>query len=250
VTLTEEELRSLYAERYFNGAEYADYLADRDTIEKQFRIRLRQLLKFVPERRRAALFEIGCAYGFFLNVARSTFGNVSGIDISEPATHWARTELNLPVLTGDFSNHSFTNTPDVVCMWDTIEHLARPDLYLERLAGVMKPGAILAITTGDIGSTVAKLRGKRWRQIHPPTHLHYFSKHTLATLLASYGFNIRYSGSDGMYRSLDTMAYIVLKQKHSLHWLYSILKRTGVLEYDAYLNLGDIMFVVAEKRGG
>jgi hypothetical protein len=46
------------------------YVADRAVIEKQFRLRLRRLLKFVTDARKKNLFEIGCAHGFFLGVAR------------------------------------------------------------------------------------------------------------------------------------------------------------------------------------
>jgi hypothetical protein len=42
------------------------------------------------------------------------------------------------------------------------------------------------------------------------------------------------------------MAYIVLCLKHSLPSLYSCLRKTHLLNWDLYLNLGDIMFVVAE----
>ena len=60
-------------------------------------------------------------------------------------------------------------------MWDTIEHLKRPDLFVQKAAADLRPGGLIALTTGDIGSLNARLRGARWRMIHPPTHLHYFS---------------------------------------------------------------------------
>jgi hypothetical protein len=50
-----------------------------------------------------------------------------------------------------------------------------------------------------------------------------------------------------MYRSVDTMAYIVLCLKHKLPGLYLWLRKTQFLGWDLYLNLGDILFVVAEK---
>jgi len=76
LALSEEQLRRLYTERYFAGDEYRDYVADRPVIEKQFRLRLRRLLKFVPAERRRNLFEIGCAHGFFLALAAEEFESV------------------------------------------------------------------------------------------------------------------------------------------------------------------------------
>ena len=81
------------------------------------------------------------------------------------------------------------------------------------------------MTTGDLDSWVARTRGSKWRQIHPPTHLHYFSGKTLSRLLCRYGFEIQYLGTEGVYRSVDTMAYIVLCLKHNYRDLYSYLTK-------------------------
>jgi hypothetical protein len=134
-------------------------------------------------------------------------------------------------------------------MWDTIEHLARPDLYLAKAAALVPPGGVIAISTGDVGSLVARLRGARWRQIHPPTHLHYFSRDTLGRLLAAHGLDVCHVEYDGLYRSVDTMAFIVLTIKHRQEALYRLLKRLRLLDWNLYLNLFDTMVVVARKRG-
>jgi len=209
LNLSEAQLRQLYTAGYFAGNEYRDYVADRPVIEKQFRFRLRRLLRLVPNALDKNLFEIGCAHGFFLEVARSAFRSVEGIDISDDAVAYARQHLGVEATSSEFLTHQFVVPPDLICLWDTIEHVARPDLYLQRIANSLPQRGILALTTGDIGSWLARTRGGRWRQIHPPTHLHYFSRHTLARLLRRYGFVIKFIGSEGMYRSVDTMAYIV-----------------------------------------
>jgi SAM-dependent methyltransferase len=247
LNLSEAQLRQLYTAGYFAGNEYRDYVADRPVIEKQFRLRLRRLLRFVADPLERNLFEIGCAHGFFLKVARNAFHSVEGIDISDDAVAYARRHLGVEASSSEFLTHQFGVPPDLICLWDTIEHVARPDLYLQRIANSLPQKGILALTTGDIGSWLARTRGGKWRQIHPPTHLHYFSRQTLARLLRRYGFVIKFIGSEGMYRSVDTMAYIVLCLKHNLPGLYSLLRKTPLLRWDLYLNLGDILFVVAEK---
>ncbi|MBV8213877.1 MAG: class I SAM-dependent methyltransferase [Verrucomicrobia bacterium] len=247
LALSEEQLRQLYTAHYFAGDEYRDYVADRPVIEKQFRVRLRRLLKFVPAERRRNLFEIGCAHGFFLALAQEAFDAVEGIDISADATEYGREVLGLNTQNAEFLSYPFTSVPDVVSMWDTIEHLSRPDLYIGKIAEALAPGGILALTTADLESWAAKIRGNKWRQIHPPTHLHYFSRRTLHMLLGRFGLEVVYMGTEGMYRSVDTMAYIILCLKSNRHNLYARLKNTGLLNWDLYLNLGDILFVVAKK---
>jgi 2-polyprenyl-3-methyl-5-hydroxy-6-metoxy-1,4-benzoquinol methylase len=247
VQLSHDELARLYSHKYFAGEEYRDYVGERTLIEQQFRARLSRLLKFVPSPRTKRLFEIGAAYGFFLSVARDAFQRVEGIDIAADAAATARETFGLPVATGDFLDHPMKGPVDVVCLWDTIEHLARPDLYVQKAAANLRSGGVIAITTGDIGSLVARMRGSKWRQIHPPTHLHYFSKSTLTRLLERSGFRIRYVGHEGMTRSVDTMAFILLSIKRRQQGLYRALKRARLLDWNLRLNLRDILFVVAER---
>jgi len=248
LTLTHDELASLYSARYFQGQEYRDYLAERDLVERQCRDRLSTLLRFVPHPEGKRLFEIGAAYGFFLSVASKSFGSVEGIDISADAAAVARSQVGVQVTAGDFLDVPLSAPLDVVCLWDTIEHLARPDLYIKRVADRMPSGGVIAISTGDIGSVVARIRGAKWRQIHPPTHLHYFSRHTLARLLDAHGFDVRHVEYDGVYRSVDTIAFILLTIKHQQPGAYRWLKRTGLLKRTTYLNLYDTILVVATKR--
>ncbi len=247
LTLSEEQLRQLYTADYFAGNEYRDYVEDRSVFKKQFQLRLRRLLPFVGDARRQNLFEIGCAHGFFLEVARNVFQSAEGIDISEDATTYARQNLGVEARSGNFLTDQFVVRPDIVCLWDTIEHLSRPDLFIQKIGESLPRKGLLALTTGDLGSWLARIRGSKWRQIHPPTHLHYFSRDTLSRLLHRYGFEIKFIGSEGMYRRVDTMAYIVLCLKHCQPQLYSCLKKMHLLNWDLYLNLGDIIFVIAQK---
>jgi SAM-dependent methyltransferase len=242
-----DELRALYAERYFTGGEYKDYVAERRLHEKHFLRRLNLLLRHVTQPETKTLFEVGCAYGFFLNLARDRFQAVRGIDISEDAARYAREVLDLNVTAGNLLEQDSIGNPDVVCLWDTIEHLDRPDAYLQKLSAVMPKGSVIALTTGDIGSLVARIRGSRWRQIHPPSHLHYFSAATLDGLLRNCGFEVFHTDHEGTYRSLDTAAYIILNIKHQKPELYRMLKKTGLLRITFYLNLYDIVLMLARK---
>src|SRR5947209_17648312 len=63
--LTHEEARRLYQADYFRGQEYGDYLADRAAHVRNFEHRFRMMSRVAPEVR--SLFEVGCAYGFWLD---------------------------------------------------------------------------------------------------------------------------------------------------------------------------------------
>ncbi|PWT89454.1 MAG: hypothetical protein C5B55_11380 [Blastocatellia bacterium] len=248
MTLTDEELFALYNEAFFTGAEFDDYAGDEVFFRKNFRLRIRELKKFIDPARHKDLLEIGSAYGFFLDEVRSEFDSVQGIDITEAGVRHAREQFHLDVVEGDFLSHDYgAQKFDVVCLWDTIEHVRSPHLYVEKIAHHTEPGALLAITTADIDSVNGRVRGRRWRMIHPPTHLHYFSRETLTRLLESYGFEVVYNHYCGFYRSIGQMAYNVLVLRQQKPRLFRVIQKAGIEKLGLYLNLYDIMFVIARR---
>jgi len=189
----------LYGADYFTGAEYVDYRGDRRAAARNAQRRIRVLRRLAPAAR--TLFEIGCAYGYFLEAADCCWSS-SGIEVSAHAAREAQ-RLGVRCVPGDYASADAPcPAPDIVCMWDTIEHLADPRGALERVAADIAPGGLVAISTGDIGAWLPRLQRARWRQIHPPTHLWYFSAATLIRLLQDVGFRVLLVTHPPFYRSL------------------------------------------------
>jgi len=188
------------------------------------------------------LFEIGCAYGYFLDLARCHY-DASGIDICEAAVRYATTKLGVDAICGDLlelpdAHHSDI---DLICMWDVIEHLERPDQYLEAARQRLKPGGVLALTTGDISSLVARVRGRHWRLICPPHHLHYFSVRTLRKLLSRVGFDVVHISHPRFARTFKSAVGL----SFSSPFVRSALTLGGKLDFSFSLNTFDLMFVIA-----
>jgi SAM-dependent methyltransferase len=243
------ETVALYGRPYFFGGEYRDYLADQRILEKSFRLRLRVLDRFLDPARHRRLLEVGCAYGFFLDLARGRFEEAVGLDVAEDGVRHAREALGLDAVRGDVLTHDFgARRFDVACLWDTIEHLPRPDMALERIRDLSPSGALLALTTGDLDSLVARLRGGRWRLVHPPTHLHYFTRASLRRVLERHGFDPVYDRRCGFYRSVESAAHGVLVQRWKATRAFEILKRLRLAGLDFYLDLGDIRYLIARRR--
>ena len=242
--ISPKQLNALYQRNYFFGEEYVNYIEDKATLQKNFAKRIHTLKQFSSGGR---LLEIGCAYGFFLELAGNSW-TAEGCDISKDAIRVARSS-GLKVTLGDFARlPSRRKSYDVVCMWDTIEHLARPDLYVEKAASLLRDGGVLSLTTGDIGSSMARVRKSRWRLIHPPTHLYYFDRRTITTLLGRHGLEVVHFEHCGYYRSLQQILYSLLilnREGKAGKSLYEMLK--PLFGINMYANLFDIMFVVARK---
>src|ERR1700693_689169 len=89
LAISGREIEAIYGRDYFHGREYADYEFEGPSLKLNFRRRLQTLKRFVPDHSGKRLFEIGCAYGFFLELARSEFMCVGGVDISDDAVRYA-----------------------------------------------------------------------------------------------------------------------------------------------------------------
>lgn len=250
---TEEEIQHLYANpNYFfggfEGSDYVDYLKEQRALYKNFKHRLEGVLRYSKNPHEKSLFEIGSGYGFFLDVARSKFKEVRGIDISPQGCHYATQKLGLNVQNEDFLRLSLHKQIfDVFCLWDTLEHLAVPHLYIEKISSHMSKDGLLHITTGDIDSWNAKWRGSKWRLIHPPTHLHYFSKKTLTRLLNKYHFELVQVTYPGNYRTLNAFLKGMIHDNRKGKEIISMMNHLNLLDIPIYLNLFDIMHVVARK---
>jgi len=236
---------TLYTPEYFAGAEYRDYVADKKLIQRDFADRVEVVRRLKPAGR---LLEIGCAYGFFLELARAHW-EVRGLDVAGEAVAHARGKLGLNAEHADFL--ALPEEPagyDVICMWDTLEHLPRPVECIRRAARWLKPGGVLAVTTNDIDSRLARLRKARWRQIHPPTHLFYFSADTLRMAVEQAGLQTLDVDYVGYHRSFRSMAHAVFTWKGPrTAWLYEVVTLGGRIDFPVYLNLRDIMMLTARK---
>lgn len=240
-----DALKQLYQQSYFFGDEYLNYVDDKPFLQKNLSARVRTLRRFSTS---GNLFEIGCAYGFFLELAQK-YWDAEGCDISAQACSYAR-EHGQNAVCGEFMSLDVKeNRYDVVALWDTIEHLARPDLYIERASRILKTGGILCATTGDSGSLMARMRKQRWRLIHPPTHLYYFNRATMERLLTNNGLEIVHFEHCGYSRSVQQILYSLLVLNHETPFrkkLYDLVK--PFFGFSLYLNLYDIMFVIARKK--
>lgn len=248
MTMSEAELNALYGEDYFHGEEYRNYVSEEASLKANFRRRIDTLQQLIPDLKQRKVQEIGCAYGFFLDEVRNDVASAKGIDISADATRYAREVKRVDAVTGNYTDQPAEPGVGLVAMWDTVEHLPRPDLFIEKAGREIEKGGYIAITTGDIDSLNARMRGKHWRMIHPPTHMHYFSVDTLSKLLDRHGFDIVHVSHPGNARDLRSILHFILELRLGWGGLYRAIANWPIFNLSVSLNLFDIMFVVGRRR--
>jgi len=191
-----EDITKIYdTDAYYSGEQshcgialgYPNYAM----LEGHLRFVADELLRPVKHRmRRGRVLDVGCGMGLMLSRFRELGWDTYGVDVSTYATEYARKQLGLKVFTGvvedlDFPEGYF----DMVTMVLTIEHVPNPRGILEALQRLMKPGAVIIITTHDIAGLWPRIVRGRWRHLNVPEHLYFFSKGTLKRLLEKTGFH-------------------------------------------------------------
>jgi SAM-dependent methyltransferase len=135
-----------------------------------------------------AIVDLGCWVGFLLAEARERGWRTLGVEPSEFASAYARERLGLEVLHGDLMTAAVPEGEwDAVVLGDVIEHLPRPGEALDRIARLLRAGGVVYLALPDSGSRVASLMGARWWSVLP-THVQYFTRNSLATLLRRHGY--------------------------------------------------------------
>lgn len=246
--LDDNGIKSLYGSSYFHGDEYMNYEDEVDSLRANFRIRNNELKPFLKDNN-GSLLDVGCAYGFYVKEAETLFSSTLGIDVANEAVFKGRDLLGVDLRAGDLLTYDFGDKKfDVITMWDTIEHLQNPRLYVEKVATLLRPNGIFAFTTGDISALTPRIRGEKWRMIHPPTHIHYFTPQTAERLLNQFNLTICSVKHRGVYRTIGNVMHNLFTIRMNLPVIPKTLKLLGVDRVNIYLNTFDIMTVIAQKK--
>lgn len=183
------DLRQLYGDGYFQGGIYANYLAERKFRLKLFAEKYSLIRKFLPET--GKLLDVGCAAGYFLEVARAMGYDAFGVELSKYAAAHISKSLSGHVFAGELEDAGFeSNHFDVVTMWDVLEHLPKPRETLQEAFRILRPHGAICVETVNTACLNAKLLGQGWPLYAPPYHLFHFSLDNLREILRICGFRL------------------------------------------------------------
>ncbi len=155
----------------------------------------RLLLQLVPP---GHILEIGCSGGYLAERMVAAGSTVTGVELDPLAAERAR-EFCDQVIVGDTEAMELPFEPasfDAVVCGDLIEHLRDPGALLARVRPLLKPGGRLVLTTPNVANWTIRLQllfGRfRYtdRGILDRTHLHLFTRATLAECLARAGYEL------------------------------------------------------------
>jgi SAM-dependent methyltransferase len=134
------------------------------------------------------LLDIGCGAGTLLVAARKKGWNAQGLDVSSGAAKHVR-DLGFEVHEGELKDAAFPSEHfDVVTAAELLEHLIDPQLLLQEVARILRPGGLFWTTTPHARGLSGRMLGLKWRCVWPPEHLQLFSVRGVKKLLHDAGF--------------------------------------------------------------
>ncbi|MEM7142421.1 MAG: class I SAM-dependent methyltransferase [Actinomycetota bacterium] len=184
----------------FNASEESVYLSVDDTIRSENTRRLETLMRFVTPDSHPSAVEIGCMHGNFVAQMREAGFGARGLDLSSSAVEAAETLNPGCVSYGTLDESIPDGSLDVVAAFNVIEHMDRPDAFLDDVERVLRPGGVLILETPQqegLYHKVSFLRGRLQRGttgvevgVHPGTHIFKFGRKAWRNILGRRPFEI------------------------------------------------------------
>ncbi|MFN8133609.1 MAG: methyltransferase domain-containing protein [Solirubrobacteraceae bacterium] len=155
----------------------------------------RQAFLLAEVRPGVRLLDLGCGSGAFAAAARAAGAEVVGVDIAQGALDRAAAldpELDLRLAPPHGPLPLADGAVELVWASEVIEHVADTAGWLSEVRRVLAPRGRLLLTTpfhGRLSLAVAALTGPERRFDPQGQHLRFYTRRSLAGLLAEFGFD-------------------------------------------------------------
>jgi SAM-dependent methyltransferase len=259
---SEEETRAVYGESYFKNVRfmrgenetlfgYTDYVAERFHKQAHYGLIAREIAASLRHLgRRPRLLEVGCGFGYFLDVAFEEDFEVLGLEFNPYAVERLRRKYAFPIQCGAIETVDFEPASlDAVVMFDVIEHLRDPFAALDRIREILTPNGLLVLTTPDAGTFTSRLLGRRLEDFRRTReHLFFFARKTLRNILNEHGFAVTEMRSIGHTFDLGLLLQrLELYNRPLFRFLGRVAKDLGVASIGVYLNPRTKMIAFARR---
>lgn len=227
---------------------YVNYERDKPYIVRN----MKKFLSFIkPYKTEGRLLDVGCAFGYFVELALSHGYDARGIDPSSYALRKAQLLVGKKrVSEATIEAYKQPNgSYDIITMFDVFEHLKDPLSDMRKLHRMLKNDGIILIATGDTNSIAARILKRRWTFFIPPQHIFFFNRDNATKLLNNAGFTPIFWHRVGKWVSLGYVLHLARTTGESMiaSWLYQRIQHTPFMRIPLYIPMHDNMVIVARK---
>ncbi len=230
----------LYANSDFN------YDPEVENLRRTYGAYLAQVSAYIAQKER--LLEIGCGNGFFLEEAlQQGFKDVIGIEPSRKAIEKATPKIRTKIREDFFNKRDFSaNFFDVICVFQTLDHLFDPSATLKDCYEILKPGGVILAINHNVGSWSVKLLGEK-SPIFDIEHTYLYDFVTMRRLFEKNNYNVRGIYSTKNLYSIDYLFSLLPIQPRGLKkMIHRILRTTRISKISLWVPLGNLS-IIAQK---
>ena len=169
---------------------FTSYDTHLENLKETYGFYLRELNKYVGTIHELSLLEIGCGNGFFLEEALKQGYIVYGIEPGKKSAQKAKPNIKKNIVVDIFRPGLFRkNFFDVVCCFQTFDHIPNPNEFLNECYKVLKKGGFILFFNHDASSFSAKILGEK-SPIIDIEHTYLYDKKTMPRIFTKHKFKI------------------------------------------------------------
>lgn len=241
--VTADELAARYAASIDPIYDEEDNLACLDYYYR----RLKRLLETrLP--RKGRLLDLGCASGRFLDLMQGW--ECYGAEIVPAYVEIAQKRHGDRILAGAFEDYPIQSSFfDAITLQDVFDHMPQPLGVLRQCHAMLRPGGLLVIKVHNISCLYARITGRKFYALVPPSHLFYYNRRTLKLALEATGFHVREARFIGHLLRLQTVFFRLSRgnPRAPSYRIYRRIAGSWLGNLRLRKNLHDIITVVAQR---
>lgn len=172
------------------------YLEDFDNIRAHAAKRVSRIARVISGLEGKRVLDVGCAFGPFLVEARAAGAEVYGVDVSQDAVEYVRSELGLPCEQATLESFDLAagfalEKVDIVTMWYVVEHFAGLGGVLEKVNRMLAVGGLFAFSTPNLDGISGRTDLDKFLENSPYDHFSVWSPRIASKVLGRFGFRVR-----------------------------------------------------------
>lgn len=222
----------------YSSEKYADVVSKLGFDSHEYRKerfgseRIKKISEHVNSLTNPSFLDVGCSTGFVVQSASEKGWKSKGIDLNSHAVKFGRNTYNLNLTSENF--FELTENFDCIGMYDVLEHVSNPRMFLEQAHNLLNSNGIIHIYVPNWNSASRYILGRDAHFIWPSHHLTYFTPHTLLSMVQGNGFKVMEMETEGL-------------DFYDTHWM----KQESILEdkFDVSPRLLEILQFLANAGG-
>lgn len=174
--------------RQSSGTDPKKYFEDKLPLQKE---RLDRLNKKTFEKK--DVLEIGCGAGSFLYQIKDVAKSVEGIELDPGHTAFINENLGITAYNEDIFNVDFGKQYDIIAMFHVLEHIPKPDFFLEKVFSLLKSSGQVIVEVPNANDPLLSFFDiEKFKSFYfQEPHLYYFNEKSLTRLMDNLEFPVK-----------------------------------------------------------